>query len=293
VEKGLDLKLRIAPETPSWVRGDLNRLRQILVNLVGNAVKFTEKGHVDVACYPEAGQDGGLALHFEVHDTGIGISDQACSRLFTRFSQADSSITREFGGTGLGLAISKRLVELMGGEIGVRSQPRLGSVFFFSIHCAEGQEPIPVESAEAEPRMDERLSALRVLVVDDNACNRLIIKLIVESFGCSVELVCNGAEAVAAVCNGSYDLVLMDVQMPVMDGKTATKRIRELHRSSRPIPIIALTANALSGQREEYLAAGMDDYVTKPIQPTLLLASMVRAMSWPDPVEDEVVAVAV
>jgi signal transduction histidine kinase len=285
-DKGLTLTPQIAQDAPKWVSGDLNRLRQILVNLVGNAIKFTDQGHVDVICYAEAPQGNDLTLKFEVRDTGIGISDEACKRLFTRFSQADSSITREFGGTGLGLAICKRLAELMGGEIGVRSQPGAGSVFFFSILCAAGEAPIAIDTPCRDAPMVGLLSGLHVLAADDNESNRLIIKLIVENFGCAVDVVCNGAEAVAAVSDGGYDLVLMDVQMPIMDGKTATQRIRALNRPGRQIPIIALTANALPGQREEYLAAGMDDYVTKPIQPTMLLKTMVAAMSQPASVSD-------
>jgi signal transduction histidine kinase/DNA-binding response OmpR family regulator len=277
IAKGLGLSMNLSPETPLWVRGDPTRLRQILFNLIGNAVKFTEKGSVSVIGSTRVLGDGALELRFEVRDTGIGISEEARSRLFARFSQADSSTTRKFGGTGLGLAICKQLTELMGGEIGVASQPGRGSAFFFTIRCGVGEQPAEPHATEADAAAASGMRKLRVLVAEDNSVNQLFIKMMLGRLGHFVDVVANGAEAVEAVKRVPYDLILMDIQMPEMDGPTATKVIRQLDRPISRIPIIALTANAMLGQREEYLSAGMDDYVSKPIEPLLLLAAMARA----------------
>jgi CheY-like chemotaxis protein/HPt (histidine-containing phosphotransfer) domain-containing protein len=220
--------------------------------------------------------DGALELRFEVRDTGIGISEAARARLFTRFSQADSSTTRKFGGTGLGLAICKQLAEFMGGEIGVVSQPGRGSAFFFTVRCQLGEAPAEPHASEADATSSLGTRKLRVLVAEDNSVNQLFIKMMLVRLGHFVDVVANGAEAVDAVKRVPYDLILMDIQMPEMDGPTATKVIRQLDRSISRIPIIALTANAMLGQREEYLCAGMDDYVSKPIERSLLLAAMAR-----------------
>jgi CheY-like chemotaxis protein/HPt (histidine-containing phosphotransfer) domain-containing protein len=272
--------MNLSPETPLWVRGDPTRLRQILFNLIGNAVKFTDKGSVSVIGSHRVIGDGALELRFEVRDTGIGISEEARSRLFARFSQADSSTTRKFGGTGLGLAICKQLTELMGGEIGVASQPGRGSAFFFTIRCGVGEEPAEPHVTEADAAAASVMRKLRVLVAEDNSVNQLFIKMMLGRLGHFVDVVANGVEAVEAVKRVPYDLILMDIQMPEMDGPTATKVIRQLDRPISRIPIIALTANAMLGQREEYLSAGMDDYVSKPIEPLLLLAAMARVTAY-------------
>jgi signal transduction histidine kinase/DNA-binding response OmpR family regulator/HPt (histidine-containing phosphotransfer) domain-containing protein len=274
--KGLSLSMNLSPGTPLWVRGDPTRLRQILFNLIGNAIKFTDKGSVSVIGSHRDIGDGALELRFEVRDTGIGISEAARARLFTRFSQADSSTTRKFGGTGLGLAICKQLAELMGGEIGVVSQPGRGSAFFFTVRCQLGEAPAEPHATEADATSSLGTRKLRVLVAEDNSVNQLFIKMMLVRLGRFVDVVANGAEAVEAVKRVPYDLILMDIQMPEMDGPTATKVIRQLDRSISRIPIIALTANAMLGQREEYLCAGMDDYVSKPIERSLLLAAMAR-----------------
>jgi CheY-like chemotaxis protein/HPt (histidine-containing phosphotransfer) domain-containing protein len=270
----------LSPETPLWVRGDPTRLRQILFNLIGNAVKFTDKGSVSVIGSHRVIGDGALELRFEVRDTGIGISEEARSRLFARFSQADSSTTRKFGGTGLGLAICKQLTELMGGEIGVASQPGRGSAFFFTIRCWVGEQPAEPHATEADAVAASGMGKSRVLVAEDNSVNQLFIKMMLGRLGHFVDVVANGVEAVEAVKRVPYDLILMDIQMPEMDGTTATKVIRQLDRPISRIPIIALTANAMLGQREEYLSAGMDDYVSKPIEPLLLLAAMARVTAY-------------
>ena len=266
--------MNLSPGTPLWVRGDPTRLRQIFFNLIGNAIKFTDKGSVSVIGSHRDIGDGALELRFEVRDTGIGISEEARAKLFARFSQADSSTTRKFGGTGLGLAICKQLAELMGGEIGVVSQPGRGSAFFFTIRCQLGEQPAEPHPSEADAASPSRMRKLRVLVAEDNSVNQLFIKMMLVRLGHFVDVVANGVEAVEAVKSVPYDLILMDIQMPEMDGPTATKVIRQLDRSISRIPIIALTANAMVGQREEYLCAGMDDYVSKPIERSLLLAAM-------------------
>jgi signal transduction histidine kinase/CheY-like chemotaxis protein len=278
--KGLGLSMNLSPETPLWVRGDPTRLRQILFNLIGNAVKFADKGNVSVIGSHRVTGDGALELRFEVRDTGIGITEEARSRLFARFSQADSSTTRKFGGTGLGLAICKQLTELMGGEIGVVSQPGRGSAFFFTIRCGLGEQPAEPHSTEADTASSAATRKLRILVAEDNSVNQLFIKMMLCRLGHLVDVVANGAEAVEAVKRVPYDLVLMDIQMPEMDGPTAAKVIRQLDRPICRIPIIALTANAMLGQREEYLSVGMDDYVSKPIERSLLLAAMARVTAY-------------
>ena len=277
--KGLSLSMNLAPEIPAWLRGDPTRLRQILFNLIGNAVKFTERGSVSVIGSHRALGGRAVELRFEVRDTGIGISEEARARLFARFVQADSSTTRKFGGTGLGLAICKQLTELMGGEIGVNSQPGCGSSFHFTVRCTEGEAPKVSDAMGGKMASGLDGRKFRILVAEDNSVNQLFIKMLLGKLGHFVDVVADGAEAVEAVKRIPYDLVLMDIEMPEMDGPTATKVIRRLAPPISRVPIIALTANAMMGQREEYLAAGMDDYVTKPVDPSLLLGAMARVMA--------------
>jgi len=279
IGKGIGLSMQLSRDMPMWLRGDPTRLRQILFNLIGNAIKFTEQGNVSVIGSHRKIESEVVELRFEVRDTGIGISDEAREWLFERFSQADSSTTRKFGGTGLGLAICKQLSELMGGEIGVTSIPGRGSTFYFTVRCAPGQQPAISKADESDPASILGTLKLRVLVAEDNTVNQQFIKMLLTKLGHIVDVVANGAEAVEAVKTVPYDLVLMDIQMPEMDGPTATKIIRHFKGAIAQIPIIALTANAMLGQRDEYLAAGMDDYVTKPIDRSRLLAAMARAMA--------------
>ncbi len=298
--KGLALLLKVAPDAPAHALGDAARARQVLLNLAGNAVKFTERGSVtiEVRGRKSDGRNGEGAsppshqppqIQVSVTDTGIGIPAEKHSQLFTKFTQADSSTTRRFGGTGLGLAISKRLVELMGGEIGVRSVERQGSTFWFTLSAevsplpASGKgtghltgEPSrkpPTETVAITPS-GSRAVRWRVLLAEDTSTNQKLALHFLAKLGCSVDVASNGREAVSLARQQRYDLILMDCHMPGMDGYEATAEIRKSEsagnvpgslRSPR-VPIIALTANAMQGDRDNCLAAGMDDYLAKPLQ---------------------------
>ena len=266
-EKGLVLSS--SPGTlPASMRGDPNRVRQVLLNLVGNAIKFTERGAVAVT----AKQAGDGAVRISVADTGIGIDPAALPKLFHRFSQADASTTRRFGGTGLGLAICKRLVELMGGTIGVTSRPGEGSTFWFTMPvrvaaAGAGQTIVP---APGDP-WDERVldgPALRVLVVEDNAANQLLATIMLSSLGCTVDVAATGREAVEKFERTPYDAIFMDYFMPEMDGVEATREIRR-REAARPrgtrVHIVACTASVMSSERDACFSAGMDDFVAKPL----------------------------
>ena len=251
-----------------WVRSDPVRLRQALFNLVGNAVKFTEAGHVLVRCC--RGEGG--TLRFEVEDTGVGIPQGAQARLFERFNQADPSTTRKFGGSGLGLAITRRLAEMMDGQVGFTSVEGQGSTFWFEVQAG----PAEAQAVAAEPSLTV-LGGVRVLVVEDNPTNRLIVTRLLENLGASVETAADGYLGVEAAARGGFDLILMDIQMPGIDGVEAASRIRALGGGAAATPIVALTANVLAHQRQSYLDAGMDGVVGKPIAPALLLAEIATA----------------
>jgi signal transduction histidine kinase/AmiR/NasT family two-component response regulator/HPt (histidine-containing phosphotransfer) domain-containing protein len=273
------LRAIIDPEVPRQFSGDPGRLRQVLMNLVGNAIKFTEAGSISVSvCKAEPCEDDWL-LRFEITDTGMGIDETAQARLFWEFTQADSSTTRQFGGTGLGLAISKRLVEMMGGAIGVESTPGEGSTFWFTARfnppSGEAVEGNPATSAAVSDAVKGQAGAgARILVVEDNPTNQLLTTATLEQLGFHWEMANNGVEAVAAVQRESYDLILMDINMAVMGGIEATAKIREMGGSKGEIPIIALTANAVKGDRERFLAAGMNDYLSKPMDRHKLAAAI-------------------
>jgi PAS domain S-box-containing protein len=264
--KGLELRVE-APDV-GLVLTDPSRLRQALFNLVGNAVKFTLTGSVTLKVRRLEGTNPRIA--FEVSDTGVGIAIDAQARLFERFQQADASTTRRFGGSGLGLAITRRLAEMMGGEVGFTSREGVGSTFMLTIAAP------PAQVRAAEPEMsDGLLQDLKILVVEDNATNRLVARRILEQLGASVETAEDGLDGVIAAARG-FDLILMDVQMPGIDGLEAARRIRALPTPAARTPIIALTANVLSHQRAAYLAAGMDGVAAKPISPTALIGEIVR-----------------
>ncbi len=275
-EKGLALVCEIAPEVPRDLVGDPTRLRQVLLNLLGNAIKFTESGEVALRVTLEPDTSVPRALRFTISDTGIGISDEKLGAVFERFTQADSSTTRRYGGSGLGLTISKRLVELMGGRISVESGVGQGSVFSFAVPLeiwagATRREAVSVGTGPEPP-----LAALHVLLVEDSPDNRTITIAYLQDTPYQIEIAENGAIAFEKFTVGHYDLVLMDRQMPVMDGLTATRAIREWEQSHHrsPTPIIALTASALKGDQEKFVAAGCTAFLTKPIKQEVLLQAI-------------------
>ncbi|MDP4021909.1 ATP-binding protein [Methylobacterium sp. NEAU 140] len=281
--KGLDLRVEVAEPDERRVLGDVTRLRQVLLNLVNNAVKFTPRGSVTVALTLTPTADG-MTMRVAVRDTGIGISADAQARLFERFVQADSSTTRRFGGTGLGLAIAKGLVEAMGGTIGLESREGAGSTFWFSVSLplAEADAPATAASTAAPPSGSARPQAARrthLLLVEDGEMNREVAQAILEHMGYRVDLACDGQEAVRMVQGCAYDLVLMDVEMPVMDGMTATRRIRTLDGPVRHIPIVAMTAHILPEQVAALRAAGVDDHVGKPFDRKHLHAAIERHLA--------------
>jgi signal transduction histidine kinase len=274
-EKGVAMRLEIAPEAEGAWRGDPTRVRQILFNLVSNAVKFTAVGSVTVRL--DCSSDG---VVMAVSDTGPGIPDNALPTLFDRFVQVDASTTRRFGGSGLGLAICRQLAELMGGRVAVDSAVGEGSTFTVTLPLERAPEEAAAEDDPAETAAPAQASALRVLAAEDNAINQLVLKTLLEQVGVGVTFVGAGAQAVEAWAGGSWDLILMDVQMPVMDGPAATRAIREAEavQGRTRTPIVALTANAMAHQHAEYRAAGMDQVVAKPLQFSELLAAMSAAL---------------
>ncbi|MDQ1442867.1 MAG: hypothetical protein QOG97_3095 [Acidimicrobiaceae bacterium] len=300
-DRGLSLYVDIDPTLPLWVRGDPVRLRQVLTNLVGNAIKFTDAGTVTVV----ASAIGGGRVRITVADTGIGIDPALRSRVLGAFGQADSSTTRRYGGTGLGLAICSQLVAMMGGVLDFASTPGKGSIFWFEVPLAQalssaGPEPAPVEERDHTPVAAATVPATsvahvaagdgegdgpsmlaparpRVLLADDAPVNRLVASLYLEKLGYQVDMATSGEEALQAVQQTRYDAVLMDCLMPDMDGYEATRRIRRLEGPARTTPIIAMTSSAMVGDREDCLQAGMDDYLSKPLDAKLLAAALARA----------------
>lgn len=291
--KGIEMTLLVNSELPAFLCGDPGRLRQILTNLICNAVKFTQKGEVAINVSKESETKKHIVARFEIRDTGIGISDDAQRKLFGAFVQADGSTTRKYGGTGLGLAISKQLVKLMGGEINVESKPGEGSTFRFTARFEKHLTSAGKEQSNgtaslagmrllnndyltrrikqaslnvAKNRVKGKASKVRVLVVEDNAINREVALNQLKVLGYLPDAVLNGEEAVEALKNEKYAVVLMDCQMPEMDGFEATAEIRRLEGNSNHTIIVAMTANAMEGDREKCLAAGMDDYLSKPVK---------------------------
>jgi len=279
--KGLTVRTELSSSLPHSVAGDPLRLRQILLNFVGNAIKFTARGEVVIrAMRLKKGEGQSAWLRFEVQDTGVGIPPEKQAGIFDAFTQADSSVTRQYGGTGLGLAICKRLVELMGGQIGVYSQPGQGSCFWFEVPLPVIQENAPEETT-AQPSgsalNSHELDGVRVLLVEDNPVNQKVAIRMLQKLGCVVELAENGQQALEKLERASYDIVLMDMQMPVMDGLTATRLLRQREQqTSHHQVVIALTANAMQTDRELCLEAGMDDYLSKPLTLDALQVMLLR-----------------
>ena len=284
-EQGIELEVAVDPDVPAWLRGDVSRFRQVLINLVSNAVKFTPVGRVVIGVSASPLADGTL-VRVEVTDTGIGIDPQALGRLFQPFSQADSSTARKYGGTGLGLTISARLVEMMGGTIGADSVPGVGSTFWFELPLgAPDDSDRPVEALPAFGVTGVRDAAGNltdaaplVLVADDGPVNQLLAVRLLDRCGYRSEVVGDGRAAIKAVAETAYAAVLMDCQMPDLDGYEATAEIRRREQGGDRVPIIAMTANSMPGDREKCLAAGMDDYVSKPLRPNLLSAALTRCL---------------
>jgi CheY-like chemotaxis protein len=304
--KQLQLRTELVSEAgsdeplPVWLRGDPTRLRQALLNFAGNAVKFTDAGQVTVRVVLLAREAARVRLRFEVEDSGVGVTEQQRARIFEPFEQADASTTRRHGGTGLGLSIARRLVEAMGGSVGLDSVPGQGSRFWFTIALQEVYPSAPLGQAvpplsdfgslvepagaplqrrsplePAEQRLQREQRGARILLAEDNAINREVVTELLTMAGLAVEIAVDGAEALRAVARRSIDLVLMDVQMPVMDGLEATRQIRALP-GCQALPIIALTANAFSEDRRACLDAGMSDFLVKPVDPEALYAALLR-----------------
>jgi signal transduction histidine kinase/ActR/RegA family two-component response regulator len=284
-EKGLELLSHIGEDIPLTVRGDPGRMSQILINLVNNAVKFTEEGRIEIRVRVSESEVRGttgqpmnpdlVPLTFEVSDTGIGIPDELRERLFKPFSQADNSVTRKYGGTGLGLAISRQLAELMGGEITVESEQGKGSTFRFAVRLEKqknGHSCCKEDRVEID-KSDLLEKDVRILLVEDNELNQIIAKTILNKLGFTTEVADNGIMAIEALKKSRYNIVFMDIQMPKMDGLEATKAIRDPGSGvlDHDIPVIAMTAHAMADDRNRCLAAGMNGYITKPIQPQKLL----------------------
>jgi hypothetical protein len=280
-DKGLHLALE-APDLPQQVMCDSIRLKQALINYLGNAIKFTESGAIVLRAMVSAETAESATLRFEVQDTGIGIDAAAQARLFTAFEQADASTTRRYGGTGLGLAITRRLAGLMGGESGVISQPGQGSTFWFTACLLKAPTPDTAGNApmlgapNAEILLQTRYARRHILVAEDEAINRMVIQALLEHAGLRVTLAGDGQEALDCVARHRPDLVLMDMQMPNVDGLQATRRLRQLP-GGHSLPIIALTANAFAEDRQRCLAAGMNDHLGKPVEPDLLFE---RVLYW-------------
>lgn len=271
--KELEVATHISPDVPDHLCGDALRLKQVLINLLSNAIKFTAKGGITVSVKRVGGAGDSVELRFSVADTGIGLSQEQIGRLFTPFTQGDASTTRKYGGTGLGLAICSSIVEQMNGSIWCESEPGRGSTFSFTacFGCEEGGLP-GMQGVDAF-RIPDRIRGSRILLVEDNEINRILAKELLEMENFRVEMAENGAQALKKLRSGDYDLVLMDIQMPEMDGLTATREIRR-DPSLRELPILAMTAHAVQEDLRKSLAAGMNGHVTKPIEPERLYRAL-------------------
>jgi CheY-like chemotaxis protein len=282
-DKGLELRVRYSSDFPARIVYDPVRVRQCVSNLLSNAVKFTERGRVEIGISSSRDAAGEHLVRIVVADTGIGMSEATIAKLFSTFTQADGATTRQFGGSGLGLAIARQLARLMGGDLTVASREGRGSKFVLTFRAAEAAgETAPAQAhastADEAPigqaSARRSLRGVRVLLTDDNAVNRQVIRLFLAPHGCELTEAANGKEALDRLASAPFDVVLLDVHMPVMDGKEAIKRMRAAGQAWSSLPVIALTADAMSGDREKYLALGMTDYVSKPVDQRDLVAKL-------------------
>ncbi|QOZ76934.1 PAS domain-containing sensor histidine kinase [Bradyrhizobium sp. CCBAU 53351] len=282
--KGLAIKVELDPNLPPTLRGDAARIRQVLLNLASNAVKFTDEGEVTISATCQARRDLLATVEWAVTDSGIGIASEKLGQLFSDFAQADASISRRFGGTGLGLAISRRIIEQMGGTIGVTSTPGQGSTFRFTLVLpwsqaqASDQASSRDEAEELKARIASLDRPLKVLVAEDDAVNRMVVSKMLGAFDVELRVVTDGTEAVAAASEGDYDVMLMDVRMPDMDGLAATRAIRAAGGRFETLPIVALTANAFPEDVRICREAGMSDFLAKPLRKPALVAALLRAL---------------
>ena len=268
-EKSITIETHIGEDVPQRVQGDPTRYAQVVTNLISNAVKFTpEGGRIDVSVDAMEQNEKTATLRIAVRDTGIGLTAEQQSKIFDMYAQASASTTREAGGTGLGLSISKKIVEAMGGELRVESEPGQGAMFYFVVTFPKARETVHHREETATQPTVTPSKGLQVLVAEDNPINQKLIRVVLEKMGATVTIADNGQEALEARKKGSYDIIFMDVQMPVMGGEEATQAILAYEKENGVphVPIIALTANALPGDKEKYMQAGMDDYTTKPLR---------------------------
>jgi len=279
-QKDLYLKFDVDKSIPSFVVGDSLRVKQILINLINNAIKFTNRGGIAINCKLESIVDDNVVIKLSVTDTGIGISRKAQEKLFESFTQADASTTRKFGGTGLGLAISKSLTKMMHGQIGVDSKDGEGSTFWFTIQIKKAcNEDIPMDTSDDE--LSHAVRSLNIMVAEDNSINQRVARFIIERLGHSLTIADNGEIAVKKFIEGNFDIIFMDIQMPMMDGMEATERIREIEKENKVtknIPIIAMTANTLKGDKEKFLESGMNDFIGKPFKAAELSGLIYRIL---------------
>jgi CheY-like chemotaxis protein len=279
-KKGIALQWTLDTRAPAQVLGDSVRLGQILSNLIGNAIKFTENGSIDVRIASREGATPGRCLlEFTVKDTGMGIAPEALDRIFRPFSQADNSITRKFGGTGLGLAISKRLCELMHGDLGVESVPGQGATFTARVEVgvAPADDPVSTPAAKSQAASASGDRSLRLLVFEDNRLNQRVLQALLSKLGHRARFVGTGQEGLAVVSQEKFDAILMDIEMPGIDGYETVRQLRKAEPVEAPRNyVIAVTAHAMKGIREKCLAVGMDDFMTKPIDPRMLREALQR-----------------
>ena len=299
-EKGLDLSVRFDSAFPQRLTYDPVRVRQCVSNLMSNAIKFTPSGRVEVAMSAKPAPQGGYVVTIAVTDSGIGMSQETQARLFTAFTQADGAISRRFGGTGLGLAISRQLARLMGGDLSVTSEEGKGSTFSLQFHAGDA----PALAVPAHPARDASAGApathaassagalrgRKVLLTDDNAVNRQVIKLFLAPLGCDIVEATNGKEALDALSTRPFDIVLLDVHMPVMDGKETIQRLRASNQPWASLPVIALTADAMTGDREKYIDLGMTDYLSKPVDKRELISKLHELLAPQDAAAAELTA---